>query len=194
MATIEFVPLKDFENDYEILSQYPFTIRKKSNHYIISEWHDYKGYLKIKLNQKAYFKHVIIAKQFIQNDDPENKSQVDHRDKNKQNYHLENLRWATPSQNQKNKSSCKGVVYEYLDDIPDEAIKLTDYSTKKGKHEIENYYFHNDIFYFYNGIQYRKLHVIESKNGLKYVHMTDNNGQNISVYYANFKKQYDLQS
>ena len=61
MATIEFVPLKDFENDYEILSQYPFTIRKKRNHYVISEWKDYKGYIKIKLNQKHYFKQKFTA-------------------------------------------------------------------------------------------------------------------------------------
>ena len=26
---VEFVPLKDFEEDYEILNQEPFTIRKK---------------------------------------------------------------------------------------------------------------------------------------------------------------------
>ena len=32
----EFVDLLNFENDYEILNQEPFTIRKKSNHYVLS--------------------------------------------------------------------------------------------------------------------------------------------------------------
>lgn len=188
MATIEFVPLKDFENDYEILSQYPFTIRKKRNHYVISEWKDYKGYIKIKLNQKHYFKHVIIAKQFIPNDDPELKSQVDHKNRNKADYHLDNLRWVSQSENQKNKESYKGVNYEYVDEIPDESIVVDTY----GAHKFENYYYHDNVFYFYNGIQYRKLHIIEYKNGSKCVHMTDSNGENIGVYYNKFKKQYDL--
>ena len=30
-SVIDFVPLLHFEKDYEILNQYPFTIRKKSN-------------------------------------------------------------------------------------------------------------------------------------------------------------------
>ena len=188
MATIEFVPLKDFENDYEILSQYPFTIRKKRNHYVISEWKDYKGYIKIKLNQKHYFKHVIIAKQFIPNDDPEHKTQVDHKNRNKADYHLDNLRWVSQSENQKNKESYKGVNYEYVDEIPDESIVVDTY----GAHKFENYYYHDNVFYFYNGIQYRKLLIIELKNGSKCVHMTDSNGENIGVYYNKFKKQYDL--
>ena len=84
------------------------------------------------------------------------------------------------------------MVYEYVDDIPDEAIKLTDYVNKKGKHEFENYYYHDDIFYFYNGIQYRKLHINEKKWGGKFVHVRDTNNERVQIYYSNFKKQYDL--
>ena len=192
MASLKFVPLKDFENDYEILNQYPFTIRRKSDKYIPKECDRGEGYPAVRLNNKTYNKHILIAKQFLPNDDPEHKTQIDHRNKHRDDYHLENLRWTTPSGNCKNKTSHLGVVYEYVDDIPDEAIKLTDYVNKKGKHEFENYYYHDDIFYFYNGIQYRKLHINEHKWGGKFVHVRDTNNERVQIYYANFKKQYDF--
>ncbi|KAK8844476.1 hypothetical protein M9Y10_024336 [Tritrichomonas musculus] len=192
MATIEFVPLKDFENDYEILSQYPYTIRKKDNHYEVKECDRGAGYPSVRLNNKTYNKHILIAKQFLPNDDPEHKIQVDHIDKHRDNYHIENLRWVSPSGNCKNKTSHLGVIYEYVDDIPDEAIRLTDYSTRNGKNEFENYYYYDDIFYFYNGIKYRKLHINEKKWSGKFVHVRDTNNERVQIYYTNFKKQYDL--
>ena len=188
MATIEFVPLKDFENDYEILSQYPFTIRKKRNHYEVKEFKNHYGYPSVALNGDNKLKHRLIAKQFIPNDDPDNKVEVDHKNKRRDDYHLENLRWVSRTENQINKTSHLGNIYEYVDDIPDDAIVVDSY----GVHKFENYYYHDNVFYFYNGIQYRKLHIIEYKNGSKCVHMTDSNGENIGVYYNKFKKQYDL--
>ncbi|KAK8881267.1 hypothetical protein M9Y10_004001 [Tritrichomonas musculus] len=40
----EFVPLLDFEDDYEILNEYPFTIRRKSNSFQPSESLNHDGY------------------------------------------------------------------------------------------------------------------------------------------------------
>ena len=185
--TVEFVPLLDHD-DYEILNQFPFTIRRKDNHLEVKEHNNQEGYPRVHLNSQTYLKHRLIALQFIPNDDPELKSQVDHKNRNKADYHLDNLRWVSQSENQKNKESYKGVNYEYVDDIPDDAIVVDSY----GVHKFENYYYHDNVFYFYNGIQYRKLHIIEYKNGSKCVHMTDSNGENIGVYYNKFKKQYDL--
>ena len=55
----------------------------------------------------------------------------------------------TPSENQKNKSSCNNIIYEYFDKIDDEAIEITDY----GKYQFEFYYYSEkeDSFYFFNG-------------------------------------------
>ena len=142
----------------------------------------------LQINRRKFYKHVLIGKQFIKNDDPINKTQIDHINRDKTDNHINNLRWVSNTENQYNLGSKKGIHYEYVDEIPDESIVVDTY----GAHKFENYYYHDNVFYFYNGIQYRKLHIIEYKNGSKCVHMTDSNGENIGVYYNKFKKQYDL--
>lgn len=74
------------------------------------------------MNQRLHFKHVLIAKQFISN--PNNYHFVDHVNHDKTDYHLSNLLWVTHSQNMFNRSLFKGVQYEFVDDIPEESIKI----------------------------------------------------------------------
>ena len=64
---VEFVDLINFENDYEILNVYPYTIIRKRNHYEVKESLDNKGYIRVVLNGKIYRKHRLIALQFIPN-------------------------------------------------------------------------------------------------------------------------------
>lgn len=181
-CAVEFVQLNDFP-DYEILNVYPFTIRRKETHREVKDTFDKSsGYIRVRLNEKKYRKHRLIALQFLPN--PDNLPEVDHINHDKTDYHISNLRWVTHSDNCKNRSSNKGVVYEFVDDIPDDSIKVNDY----GKYQFDDYYYCDNIFYFYNGIQYRKLHINEFKNGSKYVNMFDTNGKHISVYYSKFKK------
>ena len=98
---VEFIPLLGFENDYEILNNYPFTIRRKKGHYIVSEWLNSNGYPAVCIKKRTCQKHILIAKQFIPNDDPEHKTEVDHINHNRTDYHIDNLRWVTKSDNQK---------------------------------------------------------------------------------------------
>ena len=51
----------------------------------------------IRRKSNYYLKHVLIARQFIPNDDPKNKIEVDHINRNRADYHLSNLRWVTPT-------------------------------------------------------------------------------------------------
>ena len=183
----EFVPLVDHE-DYEILSVYPFTIRRKDNHLEVAEHISQEGYPRVHLNAATYVKHRLIAQQFIHNDDPVHKTQVDHINRDRADYHLENLRWCTQNQNQMNKLSNRQITYTYLTSIPDDALKVTDYN----EHTFEDYYYYENKFYFYNGLDYRLLHVNEPRKGGKYVNMMNTNGQRTRIYFSKFKKMYDL--
>ena len=142
--------------DYEIMSEYPFTIRRKSDHFELAELVCDNGYITIHLNRKPYYKHRLIALQFIPNDDPEHMTQVDHINKHRDDNHIENLRWVTPSQNSENKSSNNGVVYEYADDLPLDVEPIILY---KG-FEFDGYFIDsNGDVWFDNGEQFRKLYV-----------------------------------
>ena len=186
--TVEFVPLLTFENDYEILNHYPFIIRKKSNHKIIKEGLNNKNYPCVSLNKRNYLKHVLIAKQFISN--PDNLPQVDHINRDRSDYHLSNLRYVSSSENNMNRSVSTrntNIEYEYVDSISDDSIVVNEYNG----HIFENYYYDN-AFYFYNGINYRKLFINQRKNNRLFVCMKDTNNKIIQVYYSTFKKQHDL--
>ena len=183
----EFEPLKDFENDYEIQKEFPFVIKNKKTERILKETIRNDGYVQIYLNGKIYLKHILVANQFLEN--PDNLPQVDHINHNRTDNRLENLRFVSPSENCRNKSSNKGVQYEFIDDIPDEAIVFDEYNG----HEFTDYFFHDDIFYFFNGIQYRKLHVNQRKdNGHLFVYMIDQNNKKVQVSISKFKRVYDL--
>ena len=175
--------------DYEIYTEYPYQIRKKSNKKIIKEYIENNGYVRCKLNQKKYCKHRLIALQFIENDAPEIKTQVDHINQIKTDNRIENIRWASPSENCKNRNT-NDYKYEFIDDIDDECILVDAY----GNHTLENYYFDakTDTFYFYNGIKYRKLRICYTKYGAAFVCMIDINNKSVKISYSKFKKQYNL--
>jgi hypothetical protein len=65
--------------------------------------------LYINNKQKSFSLHKLLAIHFIPNDDPENKTQVDHIDRNKTNNSLDNLRWVTPIENNRNKDRKGGI-------------------------------------------------------------------------------------
>ena len=194
----EFVPLLDFENDYEILNQYPFTIRRTRDHYILKESNN-NGYLVVALNGIQFRKHILIAKQFIPN--PNNLPLVDHINRNRSDNHLNNLRWVTTSQNNYNKSSHKGIQYEFVDDLPEESIKVLFYDTKTEHYEFEDekyYYYHdeeNDEDIFYGRIDentYRILHINENRSRNRFVNMRDINNKQVAVMINRFKHQHTL--
>ena len=186
----EFEPLKGFESDYEIQKDYPFVIRKKSNNRVLKEFFSGCGYIQVCLNRKTYYKHRLIAFQFISN--PDNLPEVDHVNHNRADNRLENLRFVSSHDNSINKASNKGVLYEYVDSLPEDAIIVNEYTTRNNHHEFENYFYHNDVFYFFNGIKYRKLNVHEKANHSLCVQLIDINNRYVSVYYSKFKQQHDL--
>ena len=79
------------------------------------------GYLKCNLCEdglakKSYYVHRLVANAFINN--PNDKLCVDHKDNNKTNNNISNLRFATAKENNqnsklsiKNTSGCKGIYF-----------------------------------------------------------------------------------
>ena len=187
----KWLPLKGFD-DYVIKNYYPFLIKRVSTNHVVAEYNNNDGYICVRLilgnKHKNCRKHVLVARQFIPNDDPQNKRFVDHKNKHPDDYHISNLRWVTASENQKNKSSHNGIEYEFVKEIPDDAIVVDSY----GNHTFENYYFHDDKFYFFNGIEYRVLYISTDKYGSKYVRVTDTDGKRPKILYSRFKKIYNL--
>ena len=61
--------------------------------------------------QGNYLVHVLLAKKFISNDNPNEKIYVDHIDRDANNYSLENLRWVTVSENNKNRKISKNNYF-----------------------------------------------------------------------------------
>ena len=178
------------DEDYEIYNEFPYYIRRKSNKRVVKEHIHHEGFPRITLNGVSYAKHRIIAIHFIPNDDPLVKTEVDHINHDRTDYHLENLRWVTHKQNSLNRTSSANVNYEFIDyeETPDDLIQVNDY----GKHEFEDYYYSpdNNNFYFDNGVNLRVLHVNFDKGGRAYVNMMNNQNKKVNIYYNKFKKIY----
>ena len=192
--SVNFETLVDYPK-YEIATTYPFVIRNKETKHVLKEnIYDYNGsdgYPRIKIGNKIIRKHILIAKQFIPNDDPEHLTEIDHINHDRTDYHIENLRWINHADNQKNKTSHLGVVYEYVDEIPDDAIVVDKYNS----HEFEFYYYSEstDKFYYYNGHQYKVLYVNEMKKwGTLYVIMMNTLNKPVKICINKFKKLYDI--
>ena len=179
------------DDDYEIFSQHPYYIRRKSTGRVITESiENNSGYVQCRLNERTYRKHRIVALQFIPNDNPLTKTEVDHVNRDRSDYHIENLRWCTHSENIKNRSSNRNVEYEFTDEISEEAIEITDY----GRHRFEFYYYdlENDAFYFYTGVNYRRLHINFNRSGSAYVWARNTDNQKVAIIINKFKRLYDL--
>ena len=198
---VEFVPLLNFEDDYEILNQYPFTIRKKANHRVLKESLKSNGYIVYTLNNRQYHKHRLIGLQFLPNPDPINNDVIDHINHDKTDNHLHNLRWCSYTDNMINRSAFKSVQYEFIDDIPDDAIAVDFYETRT-EHKVfdtNKYYYwfdetnHEDIFYAkINDNIYKILHHNITKTNHEFVSLMDINNRKVGVYINKFKHQHDL--
>ena len=75
-----------------------------------SFWVSNKKSIKIKC-------HRLVAEAFLENEDPEYFSLVDHKNKDMRDYRVENLAWVTPSQNALNKHEKGKHIKDVLETI-----------------------------------------------------------------------------
>jgi len=177
------------DNDYEIFNEPPYQIRRKSNKKIIKESiHKSSGYIRCILNQHEFYKHQILAKQFIPN--PLNLKDIDHKNRIKTDNRLENLRWVTRSTNNRNRVSNGEYIYNYVDEIGENSFMIDEY----GKYQFENYFYDPDAdkFYRLDDDQYKELRICQHPTGLL-VNMIDINGKHVAVRINKFKKIYDIE-
>ena len=180
------------DEDYEITEDvYPYVIRRKDNHKCPKIRTEPSGYQRITLNNKPYYFHQVVAYQYLNNlkDNPNNYKEVDHFDKNKSNNRIRNLRYVDHSTNCKNKSSYNSVPCHYTNILSKDAIKITTYQ----KYMLDSYYFDEGCFYYFNGAEFRELHVNEVKNKkTSYVYARDKNNKQIKIYINKFMKLYNI--
>jgi len=80
-----------------------------------------KGYTTIRLDYKIYSLHRIVAKSFINN--PDNKSEVNHKDGNKKNNCSDNLEWVSHYENLRHAFDT-GLLFRLPDDKRNEVREL----------------------------------------------------------------------
>ena len=124
-----------YNSKYKIWNQFPFPIQKICTHqpkcklklcnHPVKESINPQGYYQVSLSKRTIGKHRIIAMQWIENDDPENKIHVDHVNRIRCDNRIENLRWTTFSQNLKNAQRKKS---EYVQELPKTAIRIDNYT------------------------------------------------------------------
>jgi hypothetical protein len=127
--------------------------------------------------------HRIIAEQFLPN--PDNRPHIDHINHQRDDNHIENLRWLSRSDNLRNKSSSRRVQYTYDDELPADAIVVDEFNG----HHFTNYYHHDGTFWYYTGEAYRRLHNnTRARGGSLFVVMFDDEGVKRQVSVANYRR------
>ena len=129
-----------YDSDYEINTEYPYPIRRVYSDKIVSEFVTNSGYQSLKLNAKHVLKHRMIGLQWIVNEDPENKTQIDHRDRNRLNNHISNLHWVSQKENANNTKRTIYTKGEFLDEMPKNIIQIEEYN----EYEFDRYFFDID--------------------------------------------------
>lgn len=91
-------PIKGFEGRYSVSNKGRVKTHRYNWNKIMKPAYDNSGYLYVHIIDKKKKIHRLVAEAFIPN--PENKSQVNHKNGVKDDNRVENLEWATPSENQ----------------------------------------------------------------------------------------------
>ena len=152
--------------------------------------------MKVAINGKPESLHRLIALQWIPI--PEHRAmistdelEVDHKNKVRTDYRIENLEWVTRSENAKNKTKYKDYTPDYVNDLSSSAIPVTEYND----HTIADLYYDNGEFYYkaYD-TEYRRIekNLNNNKNPTLYISYRDIKNKRISITVTKFKEIYNV--
>lgn len=180
------------DRNYEISSKYPHEIRRKGTNTNIKLTLKPNGYLQCALNGKKLYHHRIVALQFIPN--PDNKQEVDHINRIRNDNRISNLRWVSHYENMQNlgeRSGYAGKSFIFTEEIDKDCIKIEKY----GNRELEGYYYDFNLDQFYYEVEtnkYRLLNVCNCKDGRKIILMLDKNRVKFQLCIKKFLADYEL--
>ena len=110
------------------------------------------------IGDTTQFIHRLVALQWIENDDPETKTCINHINRNKLDNSIANLEWCTHSNNVTGLKR-KVRIGEFLDELPADAIQIEEYEGL----ELDNYYY--DI----EGERLLKIQTLRTMNKIKII-------------------------
>ena len=132
-----FVPIRGFEN--YLISNQGRVWNSKTKRFV-GNVNRGTGYKQVSLHnngtQQTFKIHRLVMLHFGP-PQTEDKREIDHIDRDKQNNRIENLRWCDRSENQKNRGKFKQQGNEYLEELPETAIEVVEYNG----FEFDKYYF-----------------------------------------------------
>lgn len=95
-----------------------------------------RGYLRVRISNKEYLVHRLVAETFIPND--ENKPQVDHiNHKEKTNNDISNLRWVTAQENTLNRGNTVEIGHRSIDFASEKEYNYDRWKRCMAKKEIK---------------------------------------------------------
>lgn len=179
------------DRNYLIQTAPPYNIKRKGKDKLVALCDNGEGYLKCILNGRNYYHHRIIALQFIENDDPVNKTEIDHINHNRRDNRIENLRWVSHADNMRNTAGYRGKLFEFVKEISPNAITIKRY----GRRRCEKYYYDENLQEFYleeAPDRFRILNICTVRNGAEFVYMYDVNGEKFQLSLNKFRLAYNL--
>ena len=114
---------------------------KKRKGRFLKHWNNDKGYHQVELRRdekhKTFLVSRLVALHYIPN--PDNKPQVDHINRDKDNNHVSNLRWATGLENMQNRGMRNTNTSGHEHISYNKASKLWSFEYKKKGHKVRKY-------------------------------------------------------